>query len=131
MARGHVSEGAAVSEYRFWGINADGSRDLFGMAKNCSGMGEALDVLAAIPREGLTYTGFEIEKYPPDNKLSAVPHVYPDDAYPDRHPRGSYWATTIGWDILDRLPPGRLDNAERAYLCGLIGGALSKERGEK
>lgn len=60
--------------------------------------------------------------------MSAAPYDYPEDAYPGRHPKGSYWATDIGWDILDRLPIGTLDNAQRAYLCGLIGGALSNER---
>lgn len=63
--------------------------------------------------------------------ISAKPYPYPDDAYPDRHPKGSFWATDIGWDILDRLPIGTLDNTQRAFLCGLIGGALSKEREEK
>lgn len=60
--------------------------------------------------------------------ISTEPYDYPADAYPDRHPKGSFWATDIGWDILDRLPIGTLDNMQRAYICGLIGGALSKER---
>lgn len=63
--------------------------------------------------------------------LSVVPYDYPDDAYPSRHPKGSFWATDIGWDILDRLPVGTLDNEQRAYLCGLIAGSLAKERGRR
>ena len=62
--------------------------------------------------------------------FSVVPYAYPDDAYPSRHPKGSFWATDIGWDILDCLPVGTLDNEQRAFICGLIGGALSKERAE-
>lgn len=63
-----------------------------------------------------------------DDKLGLVPHKYPDDAYPSRHPRGTFWASDIAWDILDRLPVGTLDNVQRAYLCGLIAGALDSER---
>ena len=55
-------------------------------------------------------------------------HYYPAEAYPSRHPKGSFWATDMGWDILDRLPVGTLDNTQRAYICGLIAGALIRER---
>lgn len=61
-------------------------------------------------------------------KIGLKPHIYPDDAYPDRHPKGSWWATDIGWDILDRLPIGTLDNVQRAFICGLIAAALDNER---
>lgn len=51
-------------EYRFWGLR-EGKRELFGMAKNVSGMSEALSVLAAFPRERFNYTGLEIERVVP------------------------------------------------------------------
>lgn len=49
-----------------------------------------------------------------------------EHTYPSNHPPGSYWATDLGWQILDTLPVGVLGSVQRAYLCGLIAGALDK-----
>lgn len=46
--------------------------------------------------------------------------------YPDRYPPGSHWSITVAWQILDALPPAVLDPTQRAYLAGLISGALMK-----
>ncbi len=50
----------------------------------------------------------------------------PKHTYPSRHPRGSGWATDAGWDILDMINPGVIPEDVRAYLCGLIAGALER-----
>lgn len=44
--------------------------------------------------------------------------------YPSDYPPGSHWAVTAAWQILDTLPPGTLDEVQRAYIAGLISGAL-------
>ncbi len=49
-----------------------------------------------------------------------------EHTYPDRHLPGSHWALDVAWEILDTLPPGRLDPVERAYLCGLMTAALEQ-----
>lgn len=53
-----------------------------------------------------------------------------EHTYPDRHPPGEHWATTAAWHILDTLKPGALNEIQRAYLAGLIAGALIKVAAE-
>lgn len=55
----------------------------------------------------------------------------PKHTYPDRHPKGSYWATDVGWEILDRIKPGIIPDDVRAYICGAIAGTLVKYVGER
>jgi hypothetical protein len=47
-------------------------------------------------------------------------------AYPSRYPPGAHWSSDVAWNILDTLPVGALDDAQRAYLAGLIAGSLMR-----
>lgn len=49
---------------------------------------------------------------------------YEGHQYPDRHARGSFWATDEAWSILDRVKPGVIPGIVRAFLSGLFAGAL-------
>lgn len=44
--------------------------------------------------------------------------------YPSKYPPGSHWAVTEAWSILDVLPPGTLDQEQRALIAGMIAGTL-------
>lgn len=48
--------------------------------------------------------------------------------YPSRYTPGQHWATDRAWDILDRLPVGTLSTEQRAFIAGMIAGALMRER---
>lgn len=52
--------------------------------------------------------------------------VKPVHEYPSDYPPGKHWAITEGWRILDTMPVGTLDISQRAFLCGMIAGALMK-----
>ena len=56
----------------------------------------------------------------------------PEHEYPSNYLPGSHWAVTEGWRILDHLPVGQLNASQRAFICGMITGALmkAKEQGE-
>lgn len=42
--------------------------------------------------------------------------------YPSRYPKGSHWATDLGWKILDQIEPGAIPDDTRMLLAGQIAG---------
>ena len=49
-----------------------------------------------------------------------------EHTYPSRYPPGVHWSLDEAWGILDRLKPGVLEEADRAFLAGLIAGTLQR-----
>lgn len=45
-------------------------------------------------------------------------------SYPSNYRPGKHWATDEAWEMLDRLPPGKLEDDYRFLIAGMIAGAL-------
>ena len=46
--------------------------------------------------------------------------------YPSKYPPGVHWSVDAGWEILDHVKPGVIPEDVRAFLCGMIAGALER-----
>lgn len=50
--------------------------------------------------------------------------------YPSNYPPGTHWAVDAGWEILDIVKPGVIQDDVRFMLAGMIAGRLMRERDE-